>query len=395
MNKLCIKLPPFSPDYSGVCSALFELGGLVIIHDASGCTGNYTGYDEPRWYGSKSFVYCSKLRELDAVLGDDEKLIQKVLDAAEDLKPRFIALLGSPVPMVIGSDMPGIAREIEHRSGIPSFGFPTSGIEYYDRGISAALLAVARRFTKPAKAKQPGHINILGITPLDFSANGNHTELRGFLEDSGWKIIASFAMGSGLDDIEKSPGASVNLVVSSGGLPLAEYFLNSHGIPYVCGLPLGEEGARGLLEKLSGAGDSVKAPKKSEKRVLIIHDQIIANSLRDCLRMDYGFDSVTVATPFGFFPGLAGEGDVNPASEAEFAALLNSGFDIIFADPLFKDLLKPDFTRTFIDFPHVAVSSKLYWNRYAEMTGNKIHRYLDERGFAAFDKPQKAVSGSL
>jgi hypothetical protein len=391
MNKLCIKLPPFSPDYSGVCSALFELGGLVIIHDASGCTGNYTGYDEPRWYGSKSYVYCSKLRELDAVLGDDEKLIQKVLNAAEDLKPRFIALLGSPVPMVIGSDMNGIAREIEHRSGIPSFGFPTSGIAYYDRGISAALLAVAKRFTKPAGIKRQGHINILGMTPLDFSANGNDTELRGFLENAGWKIIASWAMGSGLDDIARSPEASVNLVVSSGGLPLAEYFLNSHGIPYVCGLPMGGEGARRLLERLSGAGDSDGTPKKAGKRALVIHDQIIANALRDCLRVDYGFDSVTAATPFGFSPALAEEGDANPGSEAEFAALLNSGFDLIFADPLFKDLLKSGFNRTFIDLPHAAVSSKLYWNRYAEITGDKINRYLDKRGLAAIQRQEEIL----
>jgi hypothetical protein len=388
MNKLCIKLPPFSPDYSGVCSALFELGGLVIIHDASGCTGNYTGYDEPRWYGAKSYVYCSKLRELDAVLGDDEKLIQKTLDAAADLKPRFIALLGSPVPMVIGSDMPGIAREIEHRSGIPAFGFSTAGIDYYDRGISAALLSVAKRFTRPAPVKRKGRINILGLTPLDFSANGNHRDLRVFLENSGWNIIAAFAMGSDLDDIELSGEAEVNLVVSVSGLPLAEYFLHTHGIPYVCGLPLGRESSKRLLASLAGAGDSGarasgETAKKPDTRALVIHDQIIANALRDCLRGDYGLDHVTVATPFGFSPALAEAGDLNPGSESEFAVLLNGDLDLVAADPLFRDLLRPGFNPEFIDFPHVAVSSKLYWNRYAEITGDKIHRYLDGRGLAA------------
>jgi hypothetical protein len=384
MNKLCITLPPFSPDYSGVCSALFELGGLVIIHDASGCTGNYTGYDEPRWYGSKSFVYCSKLRELDAVLGDDEKLIQKALDAASDLTPRFIALLGSPVPMVIGSDMPGIAREIEQRSGIPSFGFSTAGIDYYDRGVCSALLALAKRFiAEPGRAKQRGHLNLLGMTPLDFSANSNHEDIRGFLEHAGWKLIASFAMGSSLDDIEHSAEAELNLVVSASGLPLAEYFLKNWGVPYVCGLPLGEKASGRLLERLSGAKDFGAAEKKSGKKVLIIHDQIIANALRESLRLDYGLDDIRTATPFGFFPALAEEADRNPASEAEFAALLRGDFDIIIADPLFKDLLKPGSDAAFIDFPHVAVSSKLYWDRYAQLTGARIHRYLDECGFAA------------
>ena len=47
---------PLAPDYSGAASALFDLGGIVVMHDASGCTGNFTGYDEPRWMGSRSAV---------------------------------------------------------------------------------------------------------------------------------------------------------------------------------------------------------------------------------------------------------------------------------------------------------------------------------------------------
>ena len=60
-SKLWIDLLPLSPDYSGVAAALYEFGGMTVIHDASGCTGNYTGYDEPRWYDEKSMVYYSRL----------------------------------------------------------------------------------------------------------------------------------------------------------------------------------------------------------------------------------------------------------------------------------------------------------------------------------------------
>ena len=44
MSRLCIDLPPFAPDYSGAASAFFDLGGIIVMHDASGCTGNYTGF---------------------------------------------------------------------------------------------------------------------------------------------------------------------------------------------------------------------------------------------------------------------------------------------------------------------------------------------------------------
>ena len=42
-------LTPFAPDQSGAVSVLFELGGIVVICDAGGCTGNVCGFDEPRW----------------------------------------------------------------------------------------------------------------------------------------------------------------------------------------------------------------------------------------------------------------------------------------------------------------------------------------------------------
>ena len=84
MAKLSIWLPPFSPDYSGVSAVLFDLDTVTAMHDASGCTGNYTGYDDPRWYGSRSGIFCSGLRQMDAVLGDDEKLMEKIVAAAKD-----------------------------------------------------------------------------------------------------------------------------------------------------------------------------------------------------------------------------------------------------------------------------------------------------------------------
>ena len=40
-------LTPFAPDQSGAVSVLYELGGMLVICDAGGCTGNVCGFDEP------------------------------------------------------------------------------------------------------------------------------------------------------------------------------------------------------------------------------------------------------------------------------------------------------------------------------------------------------------
>ena len=84
-------LSTYTADVSGVCSALFELGGMTVMHDASGCNSTYNTHDEPRWYDMDALVFISGLSELEAVLGDDEKLIEDTVRAAKELSPRFIA----------------------------------------------------------------------------------------------------------------------------------------------------------------------------------------------------------------------------------------------------------------------------------------------------------------
>jgi nitrogenase molybdenum-iron protein alpha/beta subunit len=148
-------LSTYTADVSGVCSALYELGGMVIMHDASGCNSTYNTHDEPRWYQMDSMIYISALTELDALLGNDDKLVEDICKAAEELKPRFIAVCGTPIPMVIGTDFHGIAKMIEKRTGIPTFGFPTNGMHSYLSGIDMSLQAFAKRFCKKHSVTEP------------------------------------------------------------------------------------------------------------------------------------------------------------------------------------------------------------------------------------------------
>ena len=39
-------IPIYTSDVSGVCSALYELGGMVVMHDPSGCNSTYNTHDE-------------------------------------------------------------------------------------------------------------------------------------------------------------------------------------------------------------------------------------------------------------------------------------------------------------------------------------------------------------
>ena len=62
MNQTAKIISIYAADTSGFCSALYEYGGMTVIHDASGCNSTYTTHDEPRWYDKDSMMYICSLQ---------------------------------------------------------------------------------------------------------------------------------------------------------------------------------------------------------------------------------------------------------------------------------------------------------------------------------------------
>ncbi|MBO5373188.1 MAG: oxidoreductase [Lachnospiraceae bacterium] len=384
MGKLCMTLPPFSPDYSGVCSALFPFDALTVLHDASGCTGNYTGYDEARWFRSRSPIYCSGLREIDAILGDDEKLIQKVLYALEDVKPEIIALVGSPVPMVIGADMEGIAAEIESRTGIMSVGFATTGIRYYPQGIEMVYKNVVQRILKEDETeavREENTVNIFGATPIDFGRSNTIEDLTKLLADNGIKVNQALWENVKKSDVVQLKNAACNIVVSHAGIALAEYMKKHYGIPYVTELPYGECYAFLWLEKLkkvmaNTCKESYQPVKKEEynesaqAKILIIGEQLQCNSIRNAIWAETK-EVCDVAGICGWDTRFAKANDSFLESEAEIERSLNDEkYDCIIGDPLYQDLLHAK--KNFYEVAHYAVSSKIANEKAISLIGKNI-----------------------
>ncbi len=388
MAKLSLWLPPFSPDYSGASAVLFDLKTVTAMHDASGCTGNYTGYDDPRWYGSRSGIFCSGMRQIDAVLGDDEKLIKKMEAAAEDIRPELMALVGSPVPMVIGADLEGIAAELEERTGIPSFGFDTTGTAYYDKGAFRAAKALMDRFTEKRAARK-GRVNILGALPMDFGEGGEIREFKRFLAENGCEAGLCLAMDYSLRDIEEAAEAQVNLAVSRFGFLMARYMEQRFQIPYLCGYPAGEMGEKDWLEALGRVMNTKRSEILScaERRndgedtsVLIVGEQVMGNSLRYALSRDMGITNVTVGCLYGLEPALGLPGDLDLPDEKKIRQALNqSEFQMIIADPFLKVLLPENTEKQFLPFSQYAVSSKLGTADSAWVAGGQFNEWYTRR----------------
>lgn len=364
MRQIARIISTYSADVFGVCSALFELGGMIVMHDASGCNSTYTTHDEPRWYDMDSMVYISALTEMEAIMGDDEKLIHDIAEAAEDLKPAFIAIAGTPIPAMTGFDYDSVAYLIEQRTGIPTFGFATTGMNTYVHGASMALEGYARRFVN-RNVEKTEHLsaNILGLTPLDFTVNGCDHSIEAFLEKSGFEIISKWAMGSTPEELHNAGKAHVNLVVSTTGLGVAKALYEMFGTPYVIGLPYGNEASEQLSELLHKAVSEEHSEHVFAEwsclpgeAIAIIGEGITSLALANAIELTIGKGAkVLCATECE--DGILREKDCMTMDEEEIEEALK-GVKYMIADPLYKPICPEG--AEFISLPAEAFSGRIF-----------------------------------
>jgi hypothetical protein len=369
MSHILYNLPPLSPDYSGVASVFHDLGALTIIHDASGCTGTYTGYDEPRWFGSSSPTFSSGLREMDAIMGDDEKLLGKIRRALEDTGAPCVTIIGSPVPLVIGIDFKGFASLVEHRTGCPAFGFPATGLGYYDQGQRDAYLAIAKRLLHDRPAANRRSVNILGASVLDGMDAAALDALEVLLAEAGLERRAIWGARSPQKEIEESGGAGANWVITAAALPLARYLEERFGTPFVAGLPIGKQERERIRSGLIAAAEGKKpnrivppaADEPGKKRLLIVAEALFASSLRAYLETEGGTGPVRIATFFPQGTELFRPGDRLFVTEDDARAAFSDGdLEGVIADPLMGDLFPVEGNLRLTPCPHRAVSGRLY-----------------------------------
>lgn len=374
-------LTPFAPDQSGAVSVLYELGGMLVICDAGGCTGNVCGFDEPRWFETRSAVFSAGLRDMDAILGRDDRLVAKLADAAEKLDVTFAAVIGTPVPAVIGTDYRALERMLAKKTELPVLTVNTDGMELYDRGEEKAYLVLFGRFAGENVDVEPGNIEktqtaescdgkrngknedvsvdiedrprvgIIGMTPQDVSDLKAAEKIRKLYADQGLRAVC-YGMGDGLDEVRNAFLAAKNVVVSPAALKAAQYLQKKFGTPYEIAYPLVSE----LVPEVNYQG----------KKILIVQQQVIANAVRKEIEKRTGEkETITTATWFMRKEEILTDlnvdavDDISLKEEDDFISLVEKeGYDVIFADPCMERMI-PGFEGVFIPLTHFAVSGKL------------------------------------
>ena len=418
MRQVAGLISTYSSDEFGVCSALFELGGMVVMHDASGCNSTYTTHDEPRWYEMDSMVYISAISEAEAIMGDDDKFIRDLVETAGELHPAFIALVGAPIPYMIGTDLDAIAMIVEQETGIPCLGFQANGMHDYTVGVSMAMKRMVEAFAGERLAGAAGKelsagaadgeafagnaevsggnaadsvdlrqigqrnqrtgqtaVNIIGATPLDFSVNGSIASIRQWITDNDMIPGVCLSMGCEIEELKKLKDADVNLVVSGGGLAAARVLEERFGTPYVTGVPFGETFSVRLAAMLKQAaaarvsycGELQTTGNPEEIRAVIIGESVFCTSLAAAIELDTGIP-VRVLCPLEEEDCLLRPGDRKTPEEDDLSREIGKA-DVVIGDPLYRSLTEG---QRFYDLPHEAFSGRIYDRVSPNLIAKKI-----------------------
>lgn len=338
MKKLLKHISPLAPDDSGACSVLYELGGITVICDAGGCAGNVCGFDEPRWFEKRSALFSAGLRDMDAILGRDELLVKKLTMITEQVPARFTAIVGTPVPAVIATDLKALERMSEKMTGLPCLSFRTDGTRLYDHGEELVYTRFFERFAVEKLPVKNGRLGVIGATPLNTGETTSRSLVE-VLKSKGWNEVVCFGLDSGLDDIISASECERLLVIAPSGIKAAKLLNERFGTPYDAGYPFID-----ISYDIAG-------------RVLVVHQQFAANAIREQLE-DRGCEAVC-ASWFGMNTDYMREGDIRIKGEDDLIELaVNGGFDYILADEFFKRAAR-GYSGEWIDLPHFAVSGRL------------------------------------
>ncbi len=376
-------LTPFAPDQSGAVSVLYELGGIVVIVDAGGCAGNICGFDEPRWSETRSAIFSAGLRDMDAIMGRDKLLVKKIADAAGKIQANFVALVGTPVPAVIGTDYKALKKMLSKETSLPVVTVDTDGMHLFDSGEEKAYAALLRELKEKnlfdkaqddnpsqqaavrdeEKKSSANCAGIFGATPLDLYSQDGKRIISDVLKKEGFDTVIFYGNGALFSDFQNVSKNKINIAVSPSGVKAVKLLNEYFGTPYEVRFP----GTDVLIDEFSRKtyGSILKDEQlnahcnslKDVQKILIVHSQIFANSLRASIRKIDAKADITVASWFEMLDEYMEDGDVHLKEEDDLIDLAAGGFDLIIGDEILKKMM-PEYKGKFFNIPEFSISGK-------------------------------------
>lgn len=353
MKRLWKEVPPCMSDIMGFQAVLNHTEGVGIVDDSSHYKplqhekkGDYQrgehhdGEEKPNGLFKKGKLFSgvrivsSEIEEADAISGTAKKVREAADLAMKQFHGRFALLTTAPCAAMIGTELEEIAEQITEQYGIPAAAVKLDGQRDYLYGISCTLEAMGKLLLEGQKTI-PHTVNLLGISTVDWTT-AMAQAAESWVNQSGFQVLSRWGADETLENLQKAPAASINLVVSVAGLRLARWMEQEFGIPYVAGIPFGASNCRKLKKALDLEPVEWEVSFREEEEILILGEQVSANAIRQEL-LAQGAGNVCVCGFYEMDKSLMQPGDQKMVSEEELAQKLCApGIRVVFGDPDYR-----------------------------------------------------------
>jgi nitrogenase molybdenum-iron protein alpha/beta subunit len=201
-------------------------------------------------------LYSTHIDETDISMGDTKRLDRVICEIISNDRPKAVFLLPSSVPMVIGTDLAALSRELQPEyPDVPIIPFGRGSFDVHGcDGVRDALTTLAETLPEDTGIDPDPKFNIIGSCAdmFRFGADARETVriMRGAF---GLNPLCIMTSDASVDDIRKMGGARVNLVMRREGEKAAACLNKRFGTPCVSGRPYGVEGTLEWIEAVAEA----------------------------------------------------------------------------------------------------------------------------------------------
>jgi nitrogenase molybdenum-cofactor synthesis protein NifE len=175
--------------------------------------------------------FSTDLSETDIIYGGEKRLETALDELIDEYKPKAAFVYSTCIVGIIGDDVESVCKRVSIKKGIPvlpvhSEGFRGTKKDGYKAACHALFNLTGR---KSVQGISKYSINILG----EFNIGGEAWIIKDYYKRIGIEVVSVMTGDGRVDEIERSHGASLNVVQCSGSMTyLAKLMEEKYGIPY-------------------------------------------------------------------------------------------------------------------------------------------------------------------
>jgi nitrogenase molybdenum-cofactor synthesis protein NifE len=210
--------------------------------------------------------FSTDMQEKDVIFGGEKKLHHALKELIETYKPKAAFVYSTCIIGIIGDDVEAVCSRVSLETGIQVIPVHSEGFKGTKKdGYKAACIALSKVIGRgDTSGIQKKSINILG----EFNLAGEAWIIKDYYKKMGIEVVSTMTGDGRINDIEKSHGASLNVVQCSGSMTyLAQMMEKDYGIPFIRVSYFGIEDMSDALYKVAEFFEDEDMRKKASEIV--------------------------------------------------------------------------------------------------------------------------------